>query len=239
MEQETKTDIRCTFCKKYKSEIHFIGDYKKIFKMCKHCRDICKKSRNKNRCIHNRQQSTCSECNGANICQHNKRRSMCKLCMGISVCVHNRMKYSCKDCSLNCICIHNRYRSICKPCCTTIICKHNIQRTDCEKCDSPIEKTIKTMILSSRNNDKKYNRYDANNFIDNCFLEGLVEEYTHCYWSDCKIKLQFVKYQDDLATIERLDNSIGHTKANCVFACSKCNRMRKSNMISRINHTVP
>jgi hypothetical protein len=87
------------------------------------------------------------------------------------------------------------------------------------------------MISCSKANDKKYNRYDANNFIDRCFLEGLIEEYIHCYWDDCKIKLQYVEYRDDLATIERLNNSIGHTKSNCVLACKRCNNMRKSDRL--------
>jgi hypothetical protein len=89
--------------------------------------------------------------------------------------------------------------------------------------------TIRNMISSSIQKDRKYNRYDANNFIDRCFLEGLIEEYTHCYWEDCKVKLQYVEYRHDLGTIERLNNSIGHPKSNCVLACFKCNCMRKSN----------
>jgi len=40
-----------------------------------------------------------------------------------------------------------------------------------------------------------------------------------------------VEYQDNLATVERIDNSIGHIKSNCVICCLKCNTMRKSNKI--------
>jgi hypothetical protein len=85
------------------------------------------------------------------------------------------------------------------------------------------------MIMSAKQNDIKYNRYDANNHIDYCFLEMLSEEYTHCYWSDCKVELQYIDYADNLATVERLDNSVGHIKSNCVLACLKCNNSRKSN----------
>ena len=35
--------------------------------------------------------------------------------------------------------------------------------------------------------------------------------------------MQLINYDNTLCTIERLDNSIGHTKANCVLACRKCN----------------
>ena len=61
---------------------------------------------------------------------------------------------------------------------------------------------MKRWVYSSRKDDKKHDRYDANNFIDYCFLEGLVEDYPNCYWEDCQIKLQYTDHQDDLATIE-------------------------------------
>jgi hypothetical protein len=87
------------------------------------------------------------------------------------------------------------------------------------------------MIKGSKSSDNKNNRYDADRFIDKCFIEGLVEEYPMCFYEDCKVELQYIKYQDDLATIERLDNNIGHIKSNCVICCRKCNNARKSNMI--------
>ena len=46
--------------------------------------------------------------------------------------------------------------------------------------------------------------------------------------SYCKVNLQYTEYQDDLASIERLDNSIGHIKSNCVLCCLKCNKSNKS-----------
>ena len=75
------------------------------------------------------------------------------------------------------------------------------------------------------------NIYDADRFIDKCFMEGLVEDYKQCYYGDCKVNLQYTEYQDDLATIERLDNSIGHIKSNYVLCCLKCNNLKKSNKL--------
>ena len=43
------------------------------------------------------------------------------------------------------------------------------------------------------------------------------------------VNLQYTEYRNDLATIERLDNSIGHIKSNCVLCCFKCNLSKKSN----------
>jgi hypothetical protein len=82
--------------------------------------------------------------------------------------------------------------------------------------------TIAQWISHSRHTDKKNNRYDADNFIDKCFLEGLVEDNGgNCYY--CHTEIQYKTYGKTLATIERLDNSIGHSKSNCVVACLSCN----------------
>ena len=77
------------------------------------------------------------------------------------------------------------------------------------------------MFFGSKRHDIKIDKYDANNFIDKCFIEMLMDESMECYY--CKIQMQLVNFDDTLCTIERLDNRIGHTKANCVLACRKCN----------------
>jgi hypothetical protein len=147
-------------------------------------------------------------------------------------CPHNRDRYRCKDCGGSGICPHNRQRYLCKVCGGSQVCPHNRQRSQCKICSDPVKITLKKMVSNSRKEDKKYNRYDANFHINYCFLEGLVEDYTHCYWDDCKVELQYSEYKDDLATIERLDNDIGHIKSNCVLACMRCNKLKKSNQVS-------
>ena len=136
-------------------------------------------------------------------CEHGRQRSRCKDCGGASICEHNRRRSQCKDCGGSQVCEHGRRRDICK------------------QCSEPIKVTINNWISQSRQSDKKYDRYDADNFINKCFLKGLVEDYPNCYY--CTIPLQYIEYQDDLATIERIDNSLGHIKSNCVLACRKCN----------------
>ena len=108
-------------------------------------------------------------------------------------------------------------------------CEHEKQKCKCKNCRDPIKITIKQWVNDCRSSDKKYNRYDPDRFIDKCFLQGLVEDYPNCYYEDCQVKLQYVDYGDDLASIERLDNSLGHVKSNCVLACLKCNNLKKSN----------
>ena len=206
---------------------------------CKECggASICKHNREKSQCKdcggssiceHNKRKSNCKECGGSSICKHNKRKSRCKDCGGTGICKHNRQKSSCKECGGSSICEHNIHKSNCKQCGGSGICEHNKHKSNCKECKNPIKITIINWIKSSKESDKKHNRYDADHFIDKCFLEGLVEEYPACYYEDCKINLQYVKYQNDLATIERINNNIGHIKSNCVICCLKCNQMRKS-----------
>ena len=106
------------------------------------------------------------------------------------------------------------------------------KKSYCKECSDPIKVNIKQWIFNSRQYDKMNNIYDADRFIDKCFLKGLIEDYKQCYYGDCEVNLQYTEYQNDLATIERLDNSIGHIKSNCVLCCMKCNKSKKSNKVT-------
>ena len=163
------------------------------------------------------------------LCEHGKYKYQCRECKGSQICPHNKRKPQCKECAGSQICSHNREKQTCKKCEGSQICPHNRLKRTCKKCSDPIKITIKQWIFSRRQYDKKRNIYDADRFIDKCFLEGLVADYKQCYYGDCKVNLQYTEYQDDLATIERLDNSIGHIKSNCVLYCMQCNKSRKSN----------
>ena len=113
------------------------------------------------------------------------------------------------------------------------ICPHSRRKDHCKKCSDPIKVNIEQWIFSSRQYDKMRNIYDANRFIDKCFLKGLIEDYKQCYYGDCEVNLQYTEYRNDLATIERLDNSIGHIKSNCVLCCLKCNKSNKSKKLKK------
>ena len=143
------------------------------------------------------------------------------------LCEHGKYKYQCKECGGTQICPHNKRKPQCKDCAGSQICPHSRQKQTCKKCSDPV-KVIKQWIFSSRQYDKMRNIYDADRFIDKCFMEGLVEDYKQCYYGDCEVNLQYTEYRNDLATIERLDNSIGHIKSNCVLCCLKCNKSNKS-----------
>ena len=169
------------------------------------------------------------------FCEHEKYKYQCRECKGSQICPHNKRKPQCKECGGSQICSHNREKNHCKKCEGSQICSHNREKNHCKKCSDPIKITIKQWIFNSRQYDKMRNIYDADRFIDKCFLEGLVEDYKQCYYGDCQdavglgpVNLQYTEYRNDLATIERLDNSIGHIKSNCVLCCLKCNNLKKS-----------
>ena len=140
------------------------------------------------------------------ICEHNNVRYRCIECKGIAICQHRRIKYQCTDCQ------------------GSAVCEHKIQRAQCRKCSDPVKISIRNWMSHSKQEDKKRNHYDADRFIDRCFLKELVKDYPNCNY--CNIELQHVEYNETLATIERLNNSIGHIKSNCVLACRKCNYSR-------------
>jgi hypothetical protein len=192
--------------------------------ICEHNRQRsnCKDCGGSQICEHKRERSKCKDCGGSSICIHNRQRSHCKDCGGASICEHKRERSKCKDCGGASICEHNRRRSQCKDCGGSSICEHNRRRSTCKDCCDELKITIKNMLSCSKRSDKKNNRYDIINFIDRCFLENLIDDCEDkCYY--CKSELQYIIYQGNLATIERLDNDLGHIKSNCVIACKTCN----------------
>jgi hypothetical protein len=56
--------------------------------------------------------------------------------------------------------------------------------------EQKIEFIQKTMISSSRQADKKSNRYDPDNFIDKCFSEGLISRFAKLPLLQCRFYLQ-------------------------------------------------
>ena len=132
-------------------------------------------------------------------CRNNVKKSRIK-----NKCRHNKIKYVCIDCRGSSICIHSKEKSHCK------------------LCNNPIDITIKYMISNSKKKDKKKNRYNETEFVDYQYLFNLIDISNDiCYYCDCL--LQYTNYSRNLATIERLDNVIGHTKNNVVIACRTCN----------------
>ena len=229
MNLENPQNVKCLKCKCYRSEASFFNDKGRRLKTCQNCRDLAVKSREKYKCEHGRERRKCKQCGGSSICEHNRERNKCRECGGASICEHNRQRNNCRECGGASICEHDRIRSACKECDGASICEHNRQRSRCKICSDPLKVTIKNMLTSAKANDKKNNRYDIVNFVDYCFIENLLDDYKCCYYEDCKKELQILDYNQSLASLERINNNIGHTKSNCVICCLDCNIKKKSN----------
>jgi len=228
MNVENPENVKCSKCRCYRSEASFYNEKGRRLKTCQTCRDRDRVIRERNKCEHNRQRTHCKECEGASICQHDRQKNQCRECDGSSFCQHDRRRNHCKDCRGSSICQHDRRRNHCKDCDGASICEHNKTRIICKICSDPLKVTIRNMLTGAKQSDKKYNRYDVVNFVDYCFVENLLEDYTHCYYEDCKKELQIIERNDSLATIERINNNLGHIKSNCVICCLHCNNGRKS-----------
>ena len=106
-------------------------------------------------------------------------------------------------------------------------CPHERVKHNCRECASqPKVILAQQMQRSSKAADKKLGLYESENHITTEEILDLIDEYQTCVW--CKCDLQYIHKQNNLATIERLCNNIGHLSGNCVIACLSCNSARKS-----------
>lgn len=94
---------------------------------------------------------------------------------------------------------------------------------DCRPCsDRPLEILLRRMVASSRKYDKERGFYDADKFVDFCFLQSQIcGEIQYCPY--CSTQMTHCDYDRTLMSIERIDNSIGHIKSNVMFCCLRCN----------------
>ena len=97
-------------------------------------KEVQKRRKGPNICLHGRVWSVCRQCGGGSICQHNRRRSVCKDCGGGGICQHGKQKTQCKACGGACVCPHGKQKSQCKECGGGSICPHDRVRSKCREC---------------------------------------------------------------------------------------------------------
>jgi len=95
-----------------------------------------------------------------------------------------------------------------------------------KKTENPLYYKLKQMVHTTKKSDIQYNRY---NNEDHITYEFLQEQYTKqdnkCGYCQVIMEHTFEKTSNpNQISIERIDNTIGHTIENCIFACCKCNR---------------
>ena len=96
-----------------------------------------------------------------------------------------------------------------------------------------------SIIHNSKQTDIKKNLFIEEDFIDKEFvLDKFEEQNNRCHY--CHIQLNTVgqaeegKRDHQKCTIERIDNTLGHSKENCVLACFRCNNQRSNRYTSDV-----
>lgn len=176
---------------------------------------------------------TCSSCNAdkqiTDFYIGNRKYKVCNTCFNTRKkkrCSHGREK--CRQCTPQYFCSHNKQKTQCKIC-SNNTCPHRKYKYQCRDCLDSKTLTVKLWMYSSRRTDIHKNRFDLNNFITKDYCHELINRYPNCYYEDCNVELQYDKYDSNMASIERLDNSTGHIKSNVVLCCLSCNKKKKSN----------
>ena len=76
------------------------------------------------------------------------------------------------------------------------------------------------MVYNSKRHDMKLDRYDANNHVDYCFIEQLMDESMNC--SICNRDMQLITTNVSLCTLMQKSLKVGFLKSNCVLGCFDC-----------------
>jgi len=92
-----------------------------------------------------------------------------------------------------------------------------------------IERCIKKKISSYKTQDKKKGRLDEISFIKYCqVLEKLIITKSRCHYCRCFSLLMYKDRREKRQwTLDRLDNSIGHSSDNTVISCLECNLQKR------------
>jgi len=105
-------------------------------------------------------------------------------------------------------------------------CEHGTRYHDCRFCIDGRLISARLTLHSSKTKDKTKK---MENDLDFQHLNNLFFRSESCYYCDVKMQHEY-PYASDFATLERLDDSKGHTKENCVIACRYCNCAQKKHI---------
>lgn len=88
---------------------------------------------------------------------------------------------------------------------------------------------LKKKLNSYKHQDEKKHRYNEDEFITiDRLLELLVISKLNCYYCKTSVFVLYNELYDKTQwTLDRIDNSIGHNRENCVISCLNCNVQRR------------
>ena len=105
-------------------------------------------------------------------------------------------------------------------------CEHGKQTHQCKLCGDPLDVTTKRMMYGSKQADMLSNR-----FYDLTYdhVSTILSETKQCPY--CHTTLQYMERYPNLSSIERIDNTKGHTDNNTIICCVQCNTRRVGNTV--------
>jgi hypothetical protein len=165
---------KCPRCNIERAEESFKSIRGKTLKYCSACHETSRKYMANSHCLCGKRKTLCLTHGGSLLCPCGKRTAHCIIHGGQSLCPCGKQKNFCIVHGSQSLCPCGLQKFFCTVHFTTSICPCG--KYACKTCGDPIKITIKNMISSSKHRDIKYNRYDANNFIDKCFIQSLIEE---------------------------------------------------------------
>jgi hypothetical protein len=110
-------------------------------------------------------------------------------------------------------------------------------------CDFPLksllEKELASKISGYKAQDNKKELSSETDLITlGDTLEKLVATKLRCHYCKCEIVLLYKNVREPTQwTLDRIDNSKGHTKNNTIIACLKCNLQRRVTHIDKFTFT--
>ena len=100
--------------------------------------------------------------------------------------------------------------------------------------ENPLLVKIQATIRKSKQSDIQKNRYDETNYVDMEHLFKLMEiQEGNCVYCGVEMVIDDFTLSKDGVSLQRIDNSLGHIKTNCVMSCFKCNNTRMEEGIPR------
>tara|TARA_B110001469_G_C9647071_1_gene327627 strand:- start:2187 stop:2672 length:486 start_codon:yes stop_codon:yes gene_type:complete len=93
-----------------------------------------------------------------------------------------------------------------------------------------IDKEIVKKRLSYKNQDIRKKKYNERTFISKeQIYDKMISSHMLCYYCKGKVCLFYSKVrQHDQWTLERIDNTFGHSDINTAIACLDCNLKRRN-----------
>lgn len=121
---------------------------------------------------------------------------------------------------------YNKITSTCKDCSNQRVikegCIHIARKHDCAICVDEIHRRV-LMMLKTKSNDSDKQR--KNDLTYENVKQLITDSGDLCVY--CGVDLQHhSNYKPHYSSIERMNESIGHTIDNCVIACMDCNLAR-------------